>query len=166
MPNPSRNRKFARPSFVAAIAMLAGIFALPNLLSQPVHAQTGAFTMQVDALNNCMSVQGNPDYIPVSHPIDNGYWEVTAEVDVSYHPGCCRVSKVGVYATSDEQPHGWFHVVTDQAPIYLNVTGHGTEANDVYAYFIDLQCWDNSGTATLHFRKVPASPVCSGKDCN
>jgi len=166
MAAPDRNRKSTRPS-LGAIAMLIGAFAFPISLSRPLHAQGTEFTMQVDALNNCMSVQGNPNYSPASHHIDNGYWEVTAKIDVTYHPGCCKVSKVGLYATTDEQPHGWFHVMTDQEPIYLKVTGHGTGANDVYAYFVDLQCWDNAGTATLHFRQVPASPPsCSGKDCN
>jgi hypothetical protein len=152
------------------IVRSAFVLTFVMLFTFVLQAQNPAtFTLQVDARNNCVSMfqSANHNYSPVSHPIDNGAYQVTVVSNVTYHPGCCHVGKVALYATTDDQPDGWFHVVSDQSPIYLKVTGQGTDANTVYAYFADGDCGDNQGTATVYFRKLTAMPpVCSGKDCN
>ncbi len=157
------------PEHSSATKIWVAFSCLMLSLSLPLQAQTGSFTLQVDALNNCVSMfsSANHNYTPASHHIDNGVYEVAVTTNVHYHQGCCEVRKVAFYATTDEQPYGWFHIVDEGTPIYINVTGHGTDPNDVYAVFIDGDCSDNQGTATLYFQQLPAMPpICSGKDCN
>ena len=164
----TKDRRFFAQSALTTsffVIVLCSILAL----SHPAQAQSGTFTLQVDALNNCVSMfqSANHNYAPATHHINNGAYQVTVTTNVHYHPGCCEVKKVGFYATTDEQPYGWFHIVTEGSPMYINVTGHGTDPNDIYAFFIDGDCSDNSGTATLYFSQLPAlPPICSGKDCD
>jgi len=163
----TRDRRFFAPSAVAT-SFFVIVFCVISL-SCPTQAQSGSFTVKVDALNNCVSMfqSANHNYTPATHHIGDGVYQVTVATDVHYHPGCCEVRKVAFYATTDEQPYGWFHIVSEGTPIYINVTGHGTDPNDIYAFFVDGDCGDNQGTATLTFIQVPAlPPICSGKDCN
>lgn len=164
-------RRNENPSTLAAprTRLFAIVLCLMTSLARPSQAQTGSFTLQVDALNNCVSMfqSANHNYTPATHHIDNGVYQVTVATSVQYHPGCCEVRKVAFYATTDEQSYGWFHIVSQGTPIYINVTGQGTDPNSIYAFFADGDCGDNHGTATLYFRQLSTlPPICSGKDCN
>jgi hypothetical protein len=73
-------------------------------------------------------------------------------IDPKYFDGC-PVPKTAFYITTDDQPKGWFHVIQKGQPIVIHVTGIGTDANVVSAFFIDGFCQDNSGSNVLRFRK-------------
>lgn len=69
------------------------------------------------------------------------------------HEATIPLKKVIVYATTDNDSHGWFWVVEEGKPTTITLTGEGLYADRVYALVVDSLAVDNSGSATLTFTK-------------
>jgi hypothetical protein len=154
------------------------LFLLPVLSSAQVDDATmddqvadsaavvaNTLTLSVDARSQCLSTI-NGSFGQATLPIANGAYKVTLKSNAHYNFGRLLVKKVAFYLTTDDQPSGWFHVVSQGKPIFIRVSGIGTDANTLRAFFIDGICDDNTGNATLSFQRLAGiPPTCAGEDC-
>lgn len=135
-------------------------FGLAGTLLLSSVAQGAGFDLTVDARQNCLDLRSGSLNSAATHSIPNGRYVVSLIfrdakycVDPNYFKGC-PVPKTVFYITTDNRPKEWFHVVQQGQPIVIDVTGVGTDANIVSAFFIDYFCQDNSGKNILRFRTV------------
>ena len=142
------------------------LIALTIIFNFSLNAAYGyEFDLEVNSLTNCFEIWGTPIQGFASHSIERGRYVVTLKSNEArycdalrdYYDGC-KVNKVSFYNTSNDRPNGWFYTIRLGKRITFDVTVIGTDANSVYAYFTDLFCGDNGGTAILHFKKVRNLP--------
>jgi len=142
------------------ISNLFTIVGLAGMLLLNSFAYGAGFDLTVDARQHCLDLRSGSFNGAASHTIPNGRYAVSLIyrqakycIDPTYFDGC-PVPKAVFYVTTDNRPSEWFHVVERGKPIVIEVTGFGTEANKVSAFFIDYFCQDNSGNNILRFREV------------
>jgi hypothetical protein len=118
-------------------------------------ANSAGFDLPVDALSNCFEIKTKSIADLASHAISNGRYVVNVRSDnAHYCSGACPVPKVTFYVTTDNNPKGWFNQVEKGRPVVIDVSGEGTDANIIYAFYTDITCGDNSGGSVLSFRAV------------
>lgn len=119
-------------------------------------ANSASFNLNVNALSNCFDIRSRSIPNLASYPISNGRYVVDmTSTSARYCGSECPVPKVMIYVTTNDRPQGWFNQVEFGHPIVIDVTGNGTDANIVYAFYIDITCApDNTGASVLSFRTV------------
>lgn len=115
------------------------------------------FTITLDPKKNVFDILQNKfpnSGTPVSHAVDkNSTYHVTLESTVKYHNDTLPVKKAVIYNTSNDDPYGWFYVVSEGPYTPITTGQYGTKADTVYAFLIDITAGDNTGSATLTFKK-------------
>jgi hypothetical protein len=134
-----------------AVAMLM------NVVNATAGSAADPIAVSVDARVHCIGLADGAAG-QVAATIPSGRYEVTVDSSASYCEGGCSVEKVAFYITTDDQPTGWFYVVSEDRPTQVTVSGIGYEANTVRAFFLDALCSDNKGRAVLMFQRLD-SPV-------
>ena len=146
---------YGRPA-TFSLSATSALFLLIALGTSAQAQTVGNFEVTVDAFQNCITLYEieQHNFTTTRHPIPTGYYEFTVDTNSYYCGGSCQVKKVALYVTTDDDPYGWFYTVSEGTPTYVHVTGVGAFPNEVRAFFIDIGCGDNFGTATVHFRKI------------
>jgi hypothetical protein len=89
--------------------------------------------------------------------VTRGWYRITLKSNAGYNNDL-PLKKVGIYITTDApprgQPRGWFWTVEEPNPQFIFVNSPNSWGFQLYAYFIDIYCGDNIGTATLFLDKI------------
>ena len=136
--------------FVITALMTAMTFSIPAWSAE---ASASVKTLDVDARRHCVDLSTS-SVGQATMPIATGWYRVTVRSNAFYHLNNLPIKKLSIYVTTDNQPRGWFWVVEENIPTFINVSGIGVDALRVHAYFTDILCYDNTGSARLVFRRL------------
>ncbi len=110
------------------------------------------FEIELDPKRHVVEYQGGGRVVQgefATHSIVQGVrYIVTLKSTVQYRAGL-PVKQVVISNGSDEDPEGFFHVVSESKPITITAG-----RPNVYAFFIDSYVPDNTGRAILTFTPV------------
>jgi len=129
-------------------------------LSHPVTAQVAPLKLTVNAIDNVLNIKDGY-FNPAKMLLEEGIYKVSVKSSANF-AGTNYVDKVVITRTTcgGKNPKGWYWVVEENDPIYIEITQPCTWNDDersVYAFFIDVWRLDNTGSATLTFQKIGCS---------
>lgn len=141
--------------------MILGLFTLSPITfanqdlafdqTQGINSQ--GFQMELDPKRDVIVYQDRGQVVQgafAAHSIQPGVrYAVTLKSTVQYREGL-PVKQVVISNGSYEDPERFFYVVSESQPIVIT-PGIST----VYAFFIDSNATDNTGSATLTFTPIP-----------
>jgi hypothetical protein len=122
-----------------------------TVLSFSTISSAASFDLTVSASDNCVDIRAH-QVTPISHYIEPGTYKVTFISSAFYgDANSIPINKVTFYNTTDDLPYGWCYCVDDSTPLLIQVTGQGTDADSIFAFFVDITASDNTGTGILRF---------------
>jgi len=134
-------KKFAKKFLMASVAAVCMGLAAVAAQAKP------AAVVTVDALNNCLDLEGQSVSGIATTWLPAGTYRVKISANTSLQcaAGCNTFDNVSVVVDLKSA------VLTPTKPITITL---GAQGGRVDAYVVDTQCWDNTGSLSLSVTKL------------